>query len=129
MNKLSKQKMYLVAKFLFPYPDFLLSHSRRILKEIHWQKERTPKDFFPCSLSLILETCILEVDLKLPLDLLRYMNFWHGKTFSRLKKNHVISVKDFKRELMFARVPSELGKLKSCRAGSVVCSPLLIQHI
>lgn len=74
---------------------------------------------FSCTLSLTMATCILEIDLNLPLDLLRYMNFWHGKTFSRLKKNHVISVKDFKRELMSARVPLELVKLKLCRAEGV----------
>lgn len=38
--------MDLLAKFLFPYPDFLLYHSRSILKEIHWQRERTAKIFF-----------------------------------------------------------------------------------
>lgn len=52
-----------------------------------------------------------------------------GRLFPDLKKNHVISVKDFKRELMFARVPSELVKLKICRDGDVAWHTVLIQHI
>jgi hypothetical protein len=70
----------------------------------------------------------LEVNLNLPLDLLRYIDFGVGRLFPDFSfflsfflsfLNHVISLEDFKGKLMFARVPSELVKLKLCGPGDV----------
>lgn len=46
--------------------------------------------------------CILKMDLVLPLNLLKYVHFWPKLNFAVLY--HVISVKGFKRDPVFAKV-------------------------
>lgn len=85
---------------------------------------------FSCTLSLTMATCILEIDLNLPLDLLRYMNFWHGKTFSRLKKKSCDQCKRFQEGADVCQSSVGVSKIKTLQGwGCSLAHSAYLAHI